>query len=101
MVPFCEDKLFLKHYLCHLYRLISAYCLEFWAFYEELTPLAVMVQTFCSAMALWNSLFFMFHQFATYNAAKSPKANVAATTQGFYLFCTCPSESVAYFDGAT
>jgi hypothetical protein len=101
MVPFCEDKLLLKHYLCHLYRLISAYCSKFWAFYEELTPSAVMVQTFYSAMALRNSLFFMFHQFSTYNAAKSPKANGAATTQGFYLFCTCPSESVAYFDGAT
>jgi hypothetical protein len=57
MVPFCEDKLLLKHYLYHLYRLISAYCSEFWAFCEELTPSIVRLQTFRSAMALWNSLF--------------------------------------------
>jgi hypothetical protein len=57
MVPFCEDKLLLKHYLCHLYRLLSAYCSEFWDFCEELTPSAVRLQTFCSAMALRNSLF--------------------------------------------
>jgi hypothetical protein len=101
MVPFCEDKLLLKHYLCHLYRLLSAYCSEFWAFYEELTPSAVIVQTFRSAMVLQNSLFLVFHWFATYNVVESPKANGVATTQGCYSFCTCPSGGVAYFDGAT
>jgi hypothetical protein len=32
-------------------------CSEFWDFCEELTPSAVRMQTFCSAMALRNSLF--------------------------------------------
>jgi hypothetical protein len=62
--------------------LLSAYCSDFWDFCEELTPSAVMVQTFRSAMALQNSLFFMFHRFSTYNVVESPKANGFATTQG-------------------
>jgi hypothetical protein len=60
MVPFCEDELLLKYYLCHLYRLLSACCSEFWVFCKELTPSAVRMQTFCSAMALRNGLFWCF-----------------------------------------
>jgi hypothetical protein len=101
MVPFCKVKLLLKHYLCHIYKILIDYFLEFWDIYEELTPSVVIVQTFCSTMTLRNSLFLKFHRFSTYNAIESPKYNGVATTRGCYLFCTCPSEGAVYFDGAT
>jgi len=49
MVPFREDKLLMKHYLCHLYRLLVLIVL---GFYKELIPYEVIVQTFCSIMVL-------------------------------------------------
>jgi hypothetical protein len=69
-------------------------------FHKELIPSTVVAQTFRSAMALQNSLFFMFHQSATYNAAKSPKTNGAANTQGCYQFCQRSSEGAVNYDGA-